>query len=543
MDNVQSNPAPANSEHHDLEPVSFFDNGLVCRVGVIGGAVWVRTLLLAGFAVLFLQTMPCHLLAGQPTNDSSHSVVLVDPLGSTVTVPTNRVAPGLLPRAGAGLKSQVPTSLPGGTGGSEQLQREDESREGNYLLSFFPSYPPHLMPYLAGQDQLGNTAFKPGPLFPATALDVAVQQAKYRASEIGLRYSLQQTFTWVSMSDVMQGERTLGYYTLSLQAKWAVYDAPGEGNAGWLSTKIAAKSGLGTAGETESAGGNLGSISDPTGIWSSVNGFRIPELAWQQSLRHGELVLVAGMVNQGDYFDGNRYANNGRGQFLNMALINSMVVPLPSYNFGFNVQWQPVDEYYGMLGSSVGYGSAGHAPWTDFAWDNWSVVSEFGYAPRNVLGLGPGVYRIQPFLLQPAGGELKWGLGLNFQQQLGTNSRFGWFGRAGRGGSPRFMGEFTQPDTGAQVGTGFVMRGPLDSIRLLSNRGYDACGLGFVWSHPSSAETPVYHSNEYGLELSYVLQFTPTMKLQPDFQLVWNAAHNPDPGPAATFQLQLNMAW
>jgi len=31
---------------------------------------------------------------------------------------------------------------------------------------------------------------------PPTALDTAVQQAKYRASEIGLRYSLQQTFTW-----------------------------------------------------------------------------------------------------------------------------------------------------------------------------------------------------------------------------------------------------------------------------------------------------------------------------------------------------------
>ena len=33
------------------------------------------------------------------------------------------------------------------------------------------------------------------------------------------------------------------------------------------------------------------------------------------------------------------------------------------------------------------------------------------------------------------------------------------------------------------------------------------------------------------------------MKLQPDFQLIWNPAHNPDPGPAATFQLQLNLAW
>ena len=107
---------------------------------------------------------------------------------------------------------------------------------------------------------------------------------------------------------------------------------PGCGTAGWISAKIKAKTGLGEAGDTQSAARNLGSITDPTGIWSSVNGFRIPELAWQQSFRDGEVVVVAGMVNQGDYLDANSYANSGRGQFLNSALINSMVVPLPGYN-------------------------------------------------------------------------------------------------------------------------------------------------------------------------------------------------------------------
>ena len=196
-----------------------------------------------------------------------------------------------------------------------------------------------------------------------------------------------------------------------------------------------------------------------------------------------------------------------------------------------------------MLGASVGNGSAGVAPWTDFAWNSWSLLGEVGYAPRDVLGLGPGVYRIQPFVAEPGGGDVKVGIGLNFQQQLGSASRFGWFGRFGRGGSPRFQGEFTQPGTGAQVGTGFVMRGPLEYIGLLPTRGYDASGLGFIWSHPGSTEKPLYHNNEFGLEASYVLQLTPTMKLQPDFQLVWNPAHNPDPSPAAVFQLQLNVSW
>ena len=118
-----------------------------------------------------------------------------------------------------------------------------------------------------------------------------------------------------------------------------------------------------------------------------------------------------------------------------------------------------------MIGSSVGNATAGVAPWTDFTWDDWNLLAEFGYAPRNFLGLGPGVYRVQPFIAQPEGGDLKAGVGLNFQQQLGSGSRFGWFGRFGHGGSPRFQGEFMQPDTGAQVGTGFVMRGPLEYHR------------------------------------------------------------------------------
>ena len=174
-----------------------------------------------------------------------------------------------------------------------------------------------------------------------------------------------------------------------------------------------------------------------------------------------------------------------------------------------------------------------------FTWDNWSLLSEFGYAPRDFLGLGPGVYRIQPFLSKAEGA----GVGLNFQQKLGRHSPFGWFGRFGHGGSERFHGEATQPDTGAQVGTGFVMKGPLEYVGLVPSRAHDAAGIGFVWSHPTSAAQPLYHRDEFALELGYVLQFTPTAKLQPDLQFVWNPAHNPDPGPATVFQLQLDLVW
>ena len=95
----------------------------------------------------------------------------------------------------------------------------------------------------------------------------------------------------------------------------------------------------------------------------------------------------------------------------------------------------------------------------------------------------------------------------------------------------------------AQIGTGLVMKGPLQQAGLFPSRYDDAMGIGFVWSQPSASSRPVLHQNEYVMEASYVLQLTPLAKLQPDLQVVWNSAHNPDPGPALVFQLQLEFSW
>ncbi len=334
----------------------------------------------------------------------------------------------------------------------------------------------------------------------------------------------------------MQGDNVLGFYTFDLAMKWTVFNAADSSTAGWLSAQIEAKTGLGVGGDDQSAKANLGTVTSPTGIWSSHNGWRIPELAWQQSFRHGEVVVLAGMVSQGNYIDVNSYANSGRGQFLDSALINSMVLPLANYNPGVNLQWQPVSDWYVMFGATAGNSAPGTAPWSDFTWDYRSTVWEIGYMPNDVLGLGPGVYCIQPFLAQ-AGGPTQAGLCFNLQQQLGKDQPFGWFGRFGFGGDDVSAG------ASAQVGTGFVMKGPLHYAGLFPSRANDSMGVGFVWSQPSASSSVVAHENEYVLEAGYVLQLTPTAKLQPDVQVVWNPAYNPGASQAVIFQLQLDIAW
>ena len=466
------------------------------------------------------------------SNTPAGKMLLLDHFGRAVQVSTNEMPAGFIPPPAVGLERQIPAPVQGTSQPNEIQQRGRDAAIGFRSL---PSVPPVLQPYLASQDEYGNTAARPGPLFPAYPLESLVQGPKYWLSEHGLRYSLEQTINYVNMTGVQEGDNTLGFYTLEFKGVWAMYDSPASGTAGWISSQFDVKTGIGSPGQSQDAKRNLGTITDPTDIWSDVNGLRVPELAWQQAAFDGRLVAVAGVVNQGNYIDQNAYAQSGRGQFMNSALIDTRVMPIPQYNFGFNLQWQPLNEYYAMFGASAGNNDAGFAPWTKFSLSTWSMLWELGYAPKDVLGLGPGIYRIQPFLAEvenQSGG----GLCFDLQQKLGPRTPFGWYGRFG------FGSEAVSAGAAAQVGTGFVMQGPLDHV-LLRRRSNDLLGVGFVWSQPSATSKTVYHQNEYILEAFYALQFSPTVRFQPDFQFVTNPAFNRDHDHALVFQLQLILTW
>jgi porin len=471
---------------------------------------------------------------GEPAAASSPGqVLLTDSLGRVVVKPASSVPRSLLPPAHIGLDRQVPQLAKGARAPAEVELRNEAARPAGFQL--FPGTQPRLMSYLAAQDELGNTAIAPGPLVDVFPAEPLVQGAKYRLGQHGLRYQLDQTFIGTGADDATAGSSNMGYYTFKLFSKWAVFEDPVPGSAGWISAQVNAKEGLDAAGQTQTAKATLGTLTDPTPV-ADKNGFRVPELAWQQSLRRGEFVLLAGVINQGNYLDASTYANSGRGQFLNSALINSMVVPTPAYNFSVNLQWQPTPNWYAMLGATAGNASAGETPWTNFSWADWSIVSEFGFSPDDFLGLGPGVYRIQPFLAR-AGGPVQGGVGFNFQQQLGEHSPFGWFGRFGVGGSQVSAGASTQ------IGTGFVLQAPLEHIGLAPRLTNDLLGMGFVWSQPSATTKTVYHRNEYVWETFYTLQLSPTARLEPDLQLIWDPVFSPDSGPATVFQVQMILAW
>ena len=147
------------------------------------------------------------------------------------------------------------------------------------------------------------------------------------------------------------------------------------------------------------------------------------------------------------------------------------------------------------------------------------------------------MYRLQTFVAT-IGGQTRTSAGLNVQQQLGEHSPLTAFSRLGIGGS-----QVTLAGDRAQASFGLAMSAPLKHAGLAPGLSNDLLGFGFVWSQPSATLQTVYHGNEYGLETFYALQLTPTIKLQPDLQVIWHPAFSPNAGPATVFQLQLNLAW
>lgn len=469
------------------------------------------------------------------TGGDRDALLQLDSLGRLVATPTNTVPAGLLPPATMGIGAQVPTPTRGTPTAPAIHLRLEDTGTGSGAFEWFPSQFPPLMPYLAGTDRFGNTTLRPGPLIESVPLELAVQRAKYELSRVGLNYSLAQTLTVVNLGNTVKGDSTLGAYTLDFAAKWTVFSAAEGTSAGWVSTQVEALEGFGPASRSQSPRSNLGTFTNPSGVWSAHHGFRIPELAWQQSFHRGEVVVLAGVVSQSLYLDANSYANSGRGQFLNSALINSAVLPLPAYNPGLNLQWQPSREWYAMAGLTAGNAAAGNAPWTDFTWDTWSSVGEVGYTPKDVLGLGHGVYRIQPFIAR-AGGPTQGGLAFNLQQQLGHQVPIGWFGRFGAGGS-------AVSSATAQVGTGFVVQAPLKHLGIIDTMPNDAFGVGIVWSRPAPPPGSLTARAETVLEAGYVMTLTPLARLQPDIQVVWNPSYHADADHAVVLQLQLDLSW
>lgn len=405
--------------------------------------------------------------------------------------------------------------------------------------TWFSDLLPPMAPYLITLDQFGTSATAPGPMIQSDPVSRAGQGIKTHLGSVGFEYNFYQSLCFVDIPRPMSGLDALAYYTTEFQGKWIVARSPGGTGLG-LSLEFTGQEGLtrdSNAPLEHSPQVNFGSLSNPQANVTGMEGFRLAEIAAQLSSPHGDWILLLGMVDQGNYVDSNSYANNSQTQFLNDSLVNNGTIPLPEANLGFNLQWQPSQQFYLLLGA----GSNLQIPKSDLVLslgtDNWSYLLELGLITTNTFGMGPGVYRFQPFLATVQS-DTQGGVGLNFQQDLGLRTPVTAFGRLGICGN-----QIAFENIRAQGSFGLALTGPIDTpgpIPLFSN---DLLGLAFVWSQAVPDGVTVNRLNEYSTELFYSFQITPTLKLQPDLQVFWDAAYRPQSGVNLLWQLQLTLSW
>ncbi len=393
-----------------------------------------------------------------------------------------------------------------------------------------------LAPTLSNLNTFGSSALQPGALVASDPLSSAAQGVKDALSSLGLRYNLNQAFTLAVTDASVQGDRAISAYSFECLGAWSLFTSDDlGGTSGWVAFEFDGGSGLGIDWASQSPSTNIGSATETDNAWWG-DSLYVSQLAWGQSFLHGQLVVVAGMIDQSNYFDTNAYANSAFGQLQNEALVNSQVLPMPENNFGLTIQWQPADWIYVLAAIGANNQPTSTPPWKDLSGDDVSYLAEIGLVASDLAGLGPGTYRFQPFLATVAG-ETGGGVGFNFEQKLGKDGPFGAFGRFGLGD------ETTAAIEGAevQIAGGLAMQAPFAAQGFFSaaNSGYLACGL--AWTRPAPDAANV-HQDEYALELTYVLQVTPTATLQPDVQVVWDPVLSTE-DTEVVFQLSLNLRW
>jgi porin len=251
-------------------------------------------------------------------------------------------------------------------------------------------------------------------------------------------------------------------------------------------------------------------------------------LAWVGA--NGKLLLMAGQLDTTNYMDHNAYANAHYNNLTNSVFSNNPMLPLTDNTLGFHFAYQPTESFY-MMGAIAGNNvDQNQNPFKRFDSKNITAVTEFGYIIDDILGMGSGTYRLQPFWTK-SNDKNGGGIGVNFQQQLGKNTHLGWFFRGG------WASYQAAAVTGVRCAatTGIVYLSPFVGSGA-SNDSY--LGLGFLWQQGATANGPYNNKNEYGMELTYVMQVTPTMTLQPDFQIIKDPVNGKKGQTAVVFQIQ-----
>lgn len=269
------------------------------------------------------------------------------------------------------------------------------------------------------------------------------------------------------------------------------------------------------------------------------------------------LTLVAGKMSAKDLFDANSFANDGRTQFMNWALVSAGAWDFPADSLGYmpgftaDLHWDDWSWRYGFFQvPRVANGLASDPHFLE-AWGmvteverRWSsgAVRLLFYANRANMRrfdeiADPSVPRDPN---EPATYHVKPGFGFNIEQKI-TDS-IGVFSRVSWNHGKTESWAYTDIDKTASLGVSvngklwnrekdtFGLAGVLDGISG-GHRGYLAGGgMGIT-----VGDGALTYGAEAILETYYDAQIWKTLHLMFDYSFIQNPAYNQDRGPVSVF--------
>lgn len=448
---------------------------------------------------------------------------------------------------------EVPVSLQRGISPQEQMARRHAGvPTGQHLLSqarnrdedtskgpcsgwrFLPDTPQRFMPYLDMLFVPGNTCAEPGAWIKEDALSTGAQRMKTLLSRYGLQYDLTASYNYTAIHPKPHGHRSeFSSFNWALTGTWFLAKDCDNSQGVFLTFEADWGTGTNFSERRSSAGRSLGSLSNPQGSLRGGKGVTLPQLALGYSGFDGKWVAMAGTLDLSNYLDQNAYASSWAGGLMNESFGSNPCLPLTWANLGFMTAWQPCESFYAMYATTSTNTGLNENPFNDLSTNYWVHIGEIGFIREDVLGMGPGTYRLQ-YTITDHDGQAGTGCGLNIQQQLGKNSNVGFFTRAG------YMDQDAARITGVKCAAtaGLMLRSPFRNSGWGSSSNYENVSFGFLWQRAASSEKPLKHHDEYGLELSTVWQVTPTFFLQPDVQYIFNPVHATDKDGAFVLQMQ-----
>ena len=399
---------------------------------------------------------------------------------------------------------------------------------------WMPAQPQHFMPYLDSLFVPGNTCVEPSWWMQDDMLSTGAQQVKSMLSRYGLQYDLTLSAGYAGVAPKSNaGRNDFAATNNGLSAVWYLLKKRDNSQGLFLTMEADWGHGFNFNERRSGVQNTIGSLSNPQSSLRGGNGVYVPHLALGYSLADGKWVGMVGTIDTSSYFDQNAYSSSWNGNLMNSTFTCNPCLPLPWANFGFLTAWQPTENFYAIYATTGLESGVNENPFRKMHSDSWVHLAEVGWITQDFMGMGPGTYRLQ-YTFTDDRGNGGTGAAFNMQQRLGRTSPLGFFSRCG------VMDEDAAAinNVKAAASAGLVLQAPFTSSGWGSKANHDQLAFGFTWARAADSYPDVRNQNEYGLELSAVIQVTPTFFIQPDVQYIMNPVGQTDRKGEFVFQLQ-----